>query len=112
MFLYHYGASMHHMSHQGIQKNCASEFPILLALKLPLCKLVVVADMNTCILTEARNFKTFVKGNYAGPILCVSISRSRTKKMCPLKMKKKYLFFLENEKLVTLFLLGDAAFFF
>ena len=42
-----------------------SEFPILSALKLPLCELVVFIDMETYILTEGRHFKTFLKENYA-----------------------------------------------
>ena len=51
-------------SQQGTQKNCAAEFLILSALKLRSCGLVVFTDMNTDI-TEDRNFKTFLKENYA-----------------------------------------------
>ena len=47
------------------EKNCAPEFLILSALKLSSCELVVFVDMNTYILTEDRNFKTFLKANYA-----------------------------------------------
>ena len=50
---------------QGIQKNCVQEFPIISTLELPSCGLVVFVDMNTYILTENRNFKTFLKKNYA-----------------------------------------------
>ena len=37
---------------------------ILSVLKLSSCKLLVFMGMNTEILTEGRNFKTFLKGNY------------------------------------------------
>ena len=50
---------------QGIQNNCAPEFPILSALKLRPCGLVVFMDMNTYILTEGSDFKTFLRENYA-----------------------------------------------
>ena len=50
---------------QGIQKNCVQEFQIISTLELPSCGLVVFMDMNTYILTENRNFKTFLKKNYA-----------------------------------------------
>ena len=50
-------------SQQSIQKNYVSEFPILPALKLPLCGLVVFVDMNTYILIEGKNFKTFLQEN-------------------------------------------------
>ena len=53
----HRGACIHQKSQQGIQK-------IISALKLILCGLVVFIDMNTY--TEVgRNFKTFLKENYA-----------------------------------------------
>ena len=48
-------------SQQSIQENWVYEFPIHSALKLPLCELVVLIDMNTHILVEGRNFKTFLK---------------------------------------------------
>ena len=47
------------------QKNYASEFLILPALKLPSCQLLAFIDMNTYIITESRNFKTFLKKKYA-----------------------------------------------
>ena len=50
-------------SQQSIQKNYVSEFPILPALKSPLCGLVVFVDMNTYILIEGKNFKTFLQEN-------------------------------------------------
>ena len=59
------GESMYQKS-QDIQKNCAPEFSILPALKLPSCGLVVFIDMNTFILTDGRNFerhsyKTYIR---------------------------------------------------
>ena len=63
--LHHRGASMHQKSQQGLQKNFESEFPVLSVLKLPSYGLVVFTDMNTYILTEGRDFKTFLKENYA-----------------------------------------------
>ena len=63
-FLQH-DSHMHLKSQRGIQKNCVSKFPVLSALKSPSCRLVVFIDMNTNILTEGRNFKTFLKENYA-----------------------------------------------
>ena len=45
------------------QKNGAPKNLIPLALKLPSCKLVVLIDGNTYILTEGR--KTVLKENYA-----------------------------------------------
>ena len=65
IFLHHSVGIMHQKSQQGIQKNFVSEFSILSALKLRLCELMAFADMNTCILIEGRNFKTFVNENYA-----------------------------------------------
>ena len=59
------GARVHQNSKQGTHKNCVPEFLILSALKLPSCVPVVLIDLNTCILTEGRNFKTFLKENYA-----------------------------------------------
>ena len=47
------------------KKNCAPEFLIPLAFKLPSYGLVVFIDMNTFVFTEDRNFKTFLKENYA-----------------------------------------------
>ena len=51
--------------HKPIQKSCVPEFPILSAHKLSLFGLVVFIDINTYILTEGRNFKRFLKENYA-----------------------------------------------
>ena len=62
---YHCVGSMLQKSQQGIQKSCLPEFSILLTLNLPLYELVVFVDMDTYILTENRNFKTFLKENYA-----------------------------------------------
>ena len=61
----HYGACMHHKSQQSIPKNCAPEFPILSALKLPLGGLMVFIDITTYMFTEDRNFKKCLKDNYA-----------------------------------------------
>ena len=47
------------------KKDCTPENPILSVLKLRSYGLVVFIDMNTYILTEGRNFKTFLKENYA-----------------------------------------------
>ena len=66
-------------SQQGRQKNCSPEFLILSALKLPRCGLVVFVDMNTYILTEGTNFKTFLKEKY--PIALTVVSYIFTKKM-------------------------------
>ena len=59
------GGRMYQKYQQCIQKNCAPEFPILLALKLPSCGLVVFIDLNTYILTKGRDFIMFLKENYA-----------------------------------------------
>ena len=55
----------HLESQQGTNKNCPPEFLIFSALELPSCGLVVFIDMNIYILIEGRNFKTFLKENYA-----------------------------------------------
>ena len=41
---------------------------ILSALKLPSCEIMVFIGTNTYILTEGRNFKTFLKENYASAL--------------------------------------------
>ena len=64
-FLHHRGASMHQKSREGTQKKFVWEFPVPSALKISLCGLVVFIDMNMYILREGRNFKTFLKENYA-----------------------------------------------
>ena len=65
-FLYHRDPSMHQKSQQSILKNFVSEFPVLSALKIPLCGLVIFIAVSTIwILTEVRSFKTFLKENYA-----------------------------------------------
>ena len=46
-------------------KNCLPEFTIILVLKLSSYGLVVFVDMNTYILKEGRNLKTFLTENYA-----------------------------------------------
>ena len=46
-------------------KNCAPEFPILSALKLHSCDLVVFINKNAYLLTEDKNLKTFLKENYS-----------------------------------------------
>ena len=51
-------------SQQGTRKSCAPEFLILSDFKLPLYTLVVFININTCIVTEGRHFKTFLKENY------------------------------------------------
>ena len=61
----HRGACMRQMSQRGKQKHFVSEFSIQLVLKLPSCGQVVFIDMYTYILTEGKNFKTFLKENYA-----------------------------------------------
>ena len=65
MFLERVVHAMHQKSQQAIQKRYVPEFPILSAHKLLSCRLVVFNDFNTYILTEGRDFKTFVKENYA-----------------------------------------------
>ena len=42
---------MHQKFWKGIQKNCVPQFPMLSALKLPLCRLVFFIYMTTYILT-------------------------------------------------------------
>ena len=49
------------MSQLGIQKNFIPVFPVLSALKLPSCSLMVFIDINTYILTEDMSFKIFLK---------------------------------------------------
>ena len=53
------------MSQLGIQKNFIPVFPVLSALKLPSCRLMVFIDINTYILTEDISFKIFLKKNDA-----------------------------------------------
>ena len=55
LFLQH-SVCMHGKSQQSTQKSCVREF---------LYGLVVFIDMNICILTERRDFKAFLKQNYA-----------------------------------------------
>ena len=52
----HHGACMHQKSQQGIQK-------ILLALKLPLCGLLIRTRIE--FIERDRSFKTFLNENYA-----------------------------------------------
>ena len=52
----HHGACMHQKSQQGIQK-------ILLALKLPLCGLLIRTRIE--LIERDRSFKTFLNENYA-----------------------------------------------
>ena len=56
---------MHHESQQSIPKNCAPEFPIPSALKLPLGGLMVFIDITTYMFREDKNFKKCLKDNYA-----------------------------------------------
>ena len=63
------GACMHQKSQQSIQKSCVPEF---------LYGLVVFIDMNTCILKEGGNFKTFLKKNYAIALECCSLFTKKT----------------------------------
>ena len=69
------GACMHQKSQQSIQKSCVPDF---------LYGLVVFIDMNTYILTEGGNFKTFFKENYA-----IALERCYlfTKKMLNMELK-------------------------
>ena len=60
-----HSAREHQNSKQGTQKYHASELITLSALKLPSSGLVVYVDIKACILTEGRNFKTFLKENFA-----------------------------------------------
>ena len=45
--------------------KCVPEFSIFSALKLASCGMMVFTDMNTYILTEGRNFKSFLQKKYA-----------------------------------------------
>ena len=58
------GTSVASKIQQGAGKNCAREFLVLSALKLPPCGLVVFIDMTTYI-TKGKNFKAFLAENYA-----------------------------------------------
>ena len=49
---------------KAYERNYVSEFPLLSELKLALCGLVVFTDMKMYILTEGRNFKTYLNENY------------------------------------------------
>ena len=55
---------MHRKSPQSIQKNYVLEFLILSALKLCSCGVMVFIYMNTYLVIEGRNIKTFLKENY------------------------------------------------
>ena len=57
----HLGTQMEPKVSVSHKKNCVTEFSMLLALKLPSCGLLILIDMNRYILTEGRNFKTFLK---------------------------------------------------
>ena len=57
----HLGTQMEPKVSASHKKNCVTEFSMLLALKLPSCGLLILIDMNRYILTEGRNFKTFLK---------------------------------------------------
>ena len=46
-------------------KKYTPEILILSVLKLPLCELLGLKDMSTYMFTEGRNFKPFLKENYA-----------------------------------------------
>ena len=61
----HLGTHMAPKVSASHKKNCVPEFSMLSALKLPSCGLLILIDMNRYILTEGRNFKTFLKANYA-----------------------------------------------
>ena len=69
-----------------VQKNCASEFLILSALKFPLFGIVGFINMDTFILTEGRtgNFKALPKENY--PIV-LDHCYIFTKKMLNIELK-------------------------
>ena len=57
----HLGTHMEPKVSASHKKNCVTEFSMLPALKLPSCGLLILIDMNRYILTEGRNFKTFLK---------------------------------------------------
>ena len=57
----HLGTHMEPKVSASHKKNCVTEFLMLPALKLPSCGLLILIDMNRYILTEGRNFKTFLK---------------------------------------------------
>ena len=65
------------------QKNCATKCLILSALKLNSCGPMVFIDMNAYILAEDRNFKTFLKKDYAVALNCCYMS---TKKMLNMEL--------------------------
>ena len=57
----HLGTQMEPKVSASHKKNCVTEFSMLPALKLPSCGILILIDMNRYILTEGRNFKTFLK---------------------------------------------------
>ena len=57
----HLGTQMEPKVSASHKKNCVTEFSMLPALKLPSCGPLILIDMNRYILTEGRNFKTFLK---------------------------------------------------
>ena len=65
------------------QKNCATKCLISSALKLNSCGPMVFIDMNAYILAEDRNFKTFLKKDYAVALNCCYMS---TKKMLNMEL--------------------------
>ena len=70
---------MHQKLQQEIRKNCVPKFSVFLALKLTSCGLMVCIDMDTYILTEDKNFKTFWKESYAIALdSCYSFTEKKT----------------------------------
>ena len=57
----HLGTHMEPKVSASHKKKCVTEFSMLPALKLTSCGLLILIDMNRYILTEGRNFKTFLK---------------------------------------------------
>ena len=57
---------------QGTKESCAAELLIPSALKLLACELMVFVDTSSYLLTESRNFKTFLNENYTMPWTGVS----------------------------------------
>ena len=70
LFIVH---AWHQKSQQSTRKKCAPEFLILSALKLPSCGLLVFTNMNTYILTEDTNLKTFLKEKYLIALDCCNL---------------------------------------
>ena len=94
-FLHCCGARMYQKSQQTKHTNkMCSKFSssFIQPLKLPYCVLVIFIDMTTYILTEGKNFKTFLKENNA---IALDNCYLFTKKMLIMEMNMILMVYME-----------------